>query len=200
MKQKLVKTQNYLVVVSDSEIMMDDYYLDDTNGVRVAITEAESYWTHRKNYKKVIAHLPLNDSSILEGLPLLPPLQIIEIGKEEFVEYIQEKHNQERCVGFMDGYNKAREKYKFTERDLDYAIDWAIKKGREGNVTITDIDNYIQFISQQKMPTHFEFEYAPIIPHQYTDEDHLDVEVKTTTNPQGQTQLVGRYIYEGGEQ
>ena len=44
----------YLYIISDDEIKMDDWYLDDTNSVRQAITECESYWTHRKKYQKII--------------------------------------------------------------------------------------------------------------------------------------------------
>jgi hypothetical protein len=44
----------YLYITSNDEIKMDDWYLDDTNSVRQAITECESYWTHRKKYQKII--------------------------------------------------------------------------------------------------------------------------------------------------
>jgi hypothetical protein len=43
-----------IYITSDEEIKMDDWYLDDTNSVRQAITECESYWTHRKKYQKII--------------------------------------------------------------------------------------------------------------------------------------------------
>jgi hypothetical protein len=43
-----------IYMTSNEEIKMDDWYLDDTNSVRQAITECESYWTHRKKYQKII--------------------------------------------------------------------------------------------------------------------------------------------------
>jgi hypothetical protein len=46
-------TQN-IYITSNEEIKIDDWYLDDVNSVRQAITECESYWTHRKNYHKII--------------------------------------------------------------------------------------------------------------------------------------------------
>ena len=33
-------------------------------------------------------------------------------------DYIREKHNQDRCMGFIDGYKKCKETYKFTEEDM----------------------------------------------------------------------------------
>lgn len=59
----------------------------------------------------------------LEVLPLL----VIEdeaIGKP-LDEYIRTKANQDQCIGFIEGYNKAKETYKFTEEDLRKAIDIA---------------------------------------------------------------------------
>ena len=51
---ELIKiTDEHYVIVDNSEIKIDDYYLDDCNTIRCAITEVESYWTHRKHYRKV---------------------------------------------------------------------------------------------------------------------------------------------------
>ena len=44
----------HIYITSDDEIKTDNWYLDDTNSVRQAITECESYWTHRKKYQKII--------------------------------------------------------------------------------------------------------------------------------------------------
>jgi len=48
------KEYQNIYMTSTKEIKMDDWYLDDTNSVRQAITECESYWTHRKKYQKII--------------------------------------------------------------------------------------------------------------------------------------------------
>jgi hypothetical protein len=55
-----------IYITSNEEIKMDDWYLDDTNSVRQAITECESYWTHRKDYQKII--LTDNPDLIAEGV------------------------------------------------------------------------------------------------------------------------------------
>ena len=58
MTHLVIKTDNYLLITSDEEIKSLD---------------AEwSGWWH--GGKKVIAHLPLNNSLIHKGVPLLPPL------------------------------------------------------------------------------------------------------------------------------
>jgi len=38
----------------------------------------------------------------------------------------------------------------YTERQVDKAISWGINSGRKGDVTITDIDNFIQSLKQPK--------------------------------------------------
>ncbi len=55
MKHNIIATKDYLLVVSESEIggENDYFYLG----------------------KKIIAHLPLNNSPILDGVDLLPPLE-----------------------------------------------------------------------------------------------------------------------------
>mgnify|MGYP003644133741 CR=1 FL=1 len=57
---------DHYIVVDDSKIKIDDFYIDDSNTVRCAITEVESYWTHRKHYKKVThSTKPLEDVTVL---------------------------------------------------------------------------------------------------------------------------------------
>lgn len=77
MKKELIKTNNYLLVIDDSEIKVNDwYYLPRTNSAyRCQADPTELEMEKRFGVAKVIAHLPLNDSPILEGVPLLPPLE-----------------------------------------------------------------------------------------------------------------------------
>ena len=48
---------------------MDDWYLDDTKSVRQAITDCESYWTHRKKYHKII--LTTDTDLIKDGVQVI---------------------------------------------------------------------------------------------------------------------------------
>ena len=82
-------------ITSNEEIKMDDWYLDDTNSVRQAITECESYWTHRKKYQKII--LTTNQDLIKDGV------QAIDY---EFLEWFVKNPSCEEVElkkGFADG-------------------------------------------------------------------------------------------------
>ena len=95
MTHKLIKTDNYLLVVDDSEIKVHDYYLrynklvlrcikiesvfnQALNKNEVIISShgiGDPYERSRDCIKKIIAHLPLNGSPILENIDLLPPIE-----------------------------------------------------------------------------------------------------------------------------
>ena len=175
MTHKLIKTDNYLLVVDDS--------------------------VHPYDSSKVgnpLAHLPLKGSPILEGVDLLPPYsRHQEDGLEELAEmnYPMCEWAEEQCLvrrlAFMNGYNKAREKYKYTEEDVRKAITMARDlEDWQDLVWEYEYDDIIQSLHQY--PTEFECEMIPCNPIKYTTEDHLDVEPKTITTAQG-IQWVGKY-------
>jgi hypothetical protein len=81
-----------IYITSDEEIKMDDWYLDDTNSVRQAITECESYWTHRKKYQKIILTTDQDlikdgvqaiDDNFLEWFVKNPKCEWVEVKKEQ---------------------------------------------------------------------------------------------------------------------
>ena len=127
MTYNIIKTENYLLVVDDSEIKEGDIvletYVDGTNGLEQIDTLND---IHPLVHKKIIAHLPLNDSPILESVVLLPPLPVEDaekLGMHDLESYYGS--NLELTApgrmwveGFDIGYNKAKEKYKYTEEDL----------------------------------------------------------------------------------
>lgn len=93
-KFKIIETPDYMLAVSDEEIKKDEYYVSlETN---FATEPKERYVIYVKstglnglNPKKIIAHLPLNNASLLEGVMLLPDLpkklsekELLERGKE----------------------------------------------------------------------------------------------------------------------
>ncbi len=75
MKQELIKTENYLLVVDDSEIKEGDLYVSPNE---IVIFEYSKETQHNgvnqvpDGCKKIIAHLPLNNFPILKGVNLLP--------------------------------------------------------------------------------------------------------------------------------
>lgn len=80
MKHKLIKTENYLLVVDDSEIKEGYYWNELDKQVRQNNTINHPY------HKKIISHLSLNGSLVLEGVDLLPPLEddVDKLAKEYF--------------------------------------------------------------------------------------------------------------------
>jgi hypothetical protein len=198
MTHNIIKTENYLLVVDDSEIKYDDHFIDEYKMLYMLKTESTEKY---KSVKKVISHLPLNEAPILEGVPLLPPLEDddkevweqglgAELQKLPYTKHLDDgQYNAGQLVGFEIGatwgYNKAKEKYKYTEEDLRKAIRMC-----KGEFTIEEI---IQSLQQPKMPVAFECLTFD------TGNDELDgthiLGIRTTTNPQGQTVLVGKYIY-----
>jgi hypothetical protein len=205
MKHNIVKTENYLLVLDDSEIKVGDwFYLNDANIIAEYISVKPV-----NEAKKITAHLPLNNSPVLEGVPLLPPLEddneevweqglLAELEKLPYTKHLDDgQYNDGQLVGFQFGatwgYNKAKEKYKYTEEDLRNAIDMARKFPyiTKGEIKFnTPIDEIIKFIQQPKIPVAFECEWTT----KQMPEFHQD-EPKTITNPQGQTVLVGKYIH-----
>jgi len=75
MKKELIKTENYLLVVDDSEIKDVRPYKGKWHLEKgYILNKFPVYLTDLSYCKIIIAHLPLNDSPILEGVSLLPPL------------------------------------------------------------------------------------------------------------------------------
>ena len=82
MKHNIIKTENYLLVVDDSEIKVGDwFYLNDANIIAEYISVKPV-----NEAKKITAHLPLNNSPVLEGVPLLPMMKTIaeQLNVKEF--------------------------------------------------------------------------------------------------------------------
>ena len=194
MTHNIIKTGNYLLIVSD-EIPTTWYY--DTYINQVRHTGGAEYGESSIS-KKVIGHLPLNNSPVLEGVDLLPPIED-EVDKlsEQEIPYIMDTLRW----GFKKGYNKAKEKYKYTEEDLTRAFNIGINSQFESTELKLNKDEsfdrhsknllkLIQSLQQPKYPIRFECEWTT----KQMPEFHQD-EPKTTTNSQGQTVLVGKYIY-----
>lgn len=210
MKHKLIKTDNYLLIVSDERIedlrpLKDRWHLEQGS----ILNKFPTYLTDLTECKLVLAHLPLNNSPILEGVPLLPPLEVEDDVEKLAIDYANTFVGEDDGTteqDFKAGYNKAKEKYKFTEEDVLVAIEIGFEIGKNFNDDEPNVglgwlvyqkDNYIQSLSQPKTPTHFEFEMEQLNNKPGSSyEMETRYKPKTTTNSQGQTQVVGRYIYE----
>lgn len=209
MKHDIIKTDNYLLIVDGSEIKAGDYHVATrivkTNGDNaIALTDQKQLEAIAEigGAKKIIAHLPLNQATILEGVDLLPPLE-----QEDDVElYYQKQVMQTYPVetqsytayekGFIEGYKKAKEKYKYTEVDMKIAIQQAFLSGVERLEDFEKVEKmilgFIQSLSQTKYPIRFKCEMDCILVVLRLEDKCT---IKTTTNSQGKTVWVGKYIY-----
>jgi len=94
MKQlEIIQTKNYLVAVSDEEFSEGDNVIDNVKRIWLKMescfVKVAKNSTYGKSYK-IIAHLPLNNSPVLEGVALLPEIRSEE-DMIEFTEWIVEK-------------------------------------------------------------------------------------------------------------
>jgi hypothetical protein len=206
MMHEIIYTEHYALIVSDEEIKEDVwFYSPSLNRVQINCNS--------DGCKKVIAHRPLEDAKILEGVPLLPEFEKVEDVEDLALAYSSSKGNinpegySDRQVGllhgFIDGYNKSKETYNLTLTKLldlyieetGYGMDmWS----KEENQTMSIIAKIIQSLQQPKRPKYFECETITMNKG-YTDKSdypYQECEIpKTITNSQGKTELVGSYIF-----
>jgi hypothetical protein len=71
MKHNLIKTDNYLLVVDDSEIKQSDWIYNEEREPSIVQCIGKG---SLRGWAKIIAYLPLNGAPVLDGVPLLPSL------------------------------------------------------------------------------------------------------------------------------
>jgi len=146
--KNIIKTDNYLLIVSDEEIKEGDWVVNTANNYISFSAEEAKDLNRFTHVKKIIAHLPLNG-----------------------------------------GYNKAKEKYKYTEEDMRKAWNTAYIDAMsidEETYKPLFFEDFIQSLSQPKMPIGFERELVNIMGKG---------EPITERNSQGHIQWVGTYIF-----
>jgi len=205
MEYKIINTGDYLLIVDDSDIKEGDwFYLNDANIIAEYISVKPV-----NEAKKIIVHLPLNNSPILDSVDFLPPLEdeVEKLAKEQLqsiekVVFITSTKEEEYlfCDGFEIGYNKAKEKYKYTEEDMKKAMlkygEWIMsnlssKEYIKDSNNQTVYEHIIKSFQQPKMPVGFNRKF---IENKLWGQKGTRVYI-TETNSQGLTQLVGEYIY-----
>lgn len=150
---------------------------------------------------EIIAHLPLKEKTDLLNVDLLPPLpqgeDVEELAKESVPDGF-------RTI-WKNGYNKAKETYKYTEFDIIQAFEYGWNQRHFGKMDEDELQQiqqkFIQSLQQQpKLPIAFECETETLFVDGFTEDRvrrfYGNPEPKTITNSQGQTEWVGKYIYE----
>ena len=211
MKTEIIYTEDYALIVSDKQAKENDWGYIPFEGGQVKLIGK----FFADDWRKVIGYRPLNHSAwILEGVPLLP-----DFGLGDDVEGLAEKEYYEQSksfedslvdpifdtsrfsvVGFIDGYNKAKETYKYTEEDVAKLIhlwDMHINQHEEDKGCVRLIYQHIQSFQQPKRPKYFNPRMKEIAcPDNKPGCLVAHFRKDTITNSQGQTELIGDYIYE----
>jgi len=219
MKHEIIYTDEYALIVSDEKIKEGDCVVDKHDVVYKQ--ETDKIFPKFNGAKKIIAHRPLRDSVILEGVPLLPEFSQgeDEIAKEE-AEKLHDKGKHEDWDIYNElvredaemiktGYKKAKETYKYTKEDLKNAFynGW-LYRGEEYQYPKA-LNEFIQSLQQLKRPKYFQYKmdwenskgqkgssFVDVALYEENiEQDDAWLIPKTITNSQGQTELVGEYIY-----
>jgi hypothetical protein len=226
----LTKTEDFLFVLDNSEIKAGVwYFLPRTQSPHFCGSkESEEELNLERDFgvRKILAHIPINrPKQTLYGLPTLPTLPTLLEKHEDSIDDMArefywkrnpdkdfaENSRPDMVIGFVGGYNKSSEKYKFTEEDLKRAIRMAQEQEKvkysdnEYMHTYSEIE-IIQSLQQLKYPIAFECEMRT----SWSKEVLLQMEAigdnpnnypfvqcpKTIINSEGKQEWVGKYIYE----
>jgi hypothetical protein len=209
MKHKIIQTENYLLVVDDLEIKEGDWLYSMSNQLVVQSNKGSADIINSKVtvdvlYLKIISHLPLNNSPILDSVDLLPPLEddvekLAVNNANDFYENYRTEWEAKKN-GFIDGYNKAKEKYNKNLIDWIDNISNSIFAFQSTEIELKMLEqfkNKVQSLQQPKIPIGFECEIEKkegrlmVIPPC----KHC-IKPKTITNSQGINQWVGKYIFD----
>jgi hypothetical protein len=212
MEQEIIYTEHYALIVSDEKIVEGSFIYETNIG---EVSKVDKWYCEivDKGVKvepsvKVIAHRPLTDAPILEGVPFLP-----EFGKEDDVKKISLEMGKEFYIGgnydfengVRKGYNKAKETYKYTEEDLRKAIEMAITSKYEYKLEFYNQNEIIQSLQQPKRPKYFKCETEVKCTGNNNNGCFLESTghdcgcawvYPTIINSQGQTELKGEYSHE----
>jgi len=195
MKQEIIKTEDYLLVVDKNEwdgnnVLAETKLLDKNLTIH--------NFQPNKGDRKILAHLPLHEAPYLDGVDILPKIEdeVYRLSTEFCIK--KEGRPKDLTIGFIEGYNKSKETYKYTEEDLRKAIDMATTCKHEGTLLFFNANEIIQYLQQSKIPKYFEVETITMNKG-YTDKsDYPYQEVgipKTITNSEGRTEWVGKYLF-----
>lgn len=193
MQTKFIKTEDYLLLVGENKFMKKgDKFLFTfiTNEICTFKSETladflttENDSRNNRSCHKILAHLPLNNAPILEGVDLLPeldngldklskdlfstPLKIKKRGvKNNFLNPL--KGFKKWDIAFKAGY-KAAQARQFTLEDLEKAIELAREMDYSnyeyyGSCEKTySKEEIIQQIQQSKLPVDFVCQFDTII-------------------------------------
>ena len=191
MKHKIIYTEDYALSVSDEQAKENDWgYIPFQGG---EVKPVGKYFAD--DWRKVIAHRPLTDALILKGVPLLPEFEDDDFLNTE-IQVVGDNKTMS-VSNFLKKYGK--ETYKYTEDDLVAVWNIAFNEGMSLDDEINEpvsFKDVIKSLQQPKRPKYFEcgMEDTFLLKNRKGGNTAM-AKPKTITNSQGQTELVGEYIY-----
>ena len=205
---KILHTTDYLVCVSDEEIKVGDYRASRYG--EVYKQETDKIFPKFNRDKKIMAHLPLNNSPILEGVPLLPKWNdVFYVWKLGRIVASKSKSSNKSAIinGFVKGYKAATKVY--SEDDLWNAFLRGIGVSKINELNDTPIEivfqEFIQSLKQPKYPNYFIPKLVDMFEENNENYVHssgakgsYSTHMKKfviTTNSEGQIVLIGTYKY-----
>jgi hypothetical protein len=192
-KEQIIKTEDYLLVVDKNEW--------DGNNVLAETKLLDKNLTiynfkPNKGDRKILAHLPLDEAPYLDGVDILPKIEdeVYRLSTEFCIK--KEGRPKDLTIGFIEGYNKAKETYKYTEEDLRKAFQAGEARwGTNGLIdTEPNEDEFIKSINQPKLPIAFECEME--VKEIENAAEVLNVLIpKKSPNSEERTEWVGKYLF-----
>jgi hypothetical protein len=185
MKHELIKTENYLLIVSDKEITEqtgnDTIFNKNLNKITAGVYDDDD------NQFKVLAHLPLNGTPYLEGVDVLPKIE-----DDDFLNTEIQVVGDNKTMSVSDFFKKCgKETYKYTEEDVKRAISFG--QGMELWKEEEQINKFIQLLNQPELPITFDSHTQ-----RFADKNNILKqwdEPRTITNSEGKTEWVGKYLF-----
>jgi hypothetical protein len=199
MKDEIIYTDDYALIVSDEHIkdvrpFMGQYHLEGG----LTINKFPNYLTDLGACKLIIAHRPLTNVPILEGVALLPEFEDDDFLNTE-IQIVGDNKTMS-VSNFLKKYGK--ETYKYTEDDLVAVWNIAFNEGMSLDDEINEpvsFKDVIKSLQQPKRPKYFETvcdcQECGANKTNLSLDMGCENKIATTTNSQGQTELVGKYIF-----
>lgn len=154
-----IQLEDQVLLVKNGEIPKN-WYLDDANQIRESVIDDPDWWCARKGYRSIIA-----STKPLEGLPLLVIEDEVEnLANQAEIEEYKDNDPYDQFYaggdfydGFKQGYNKARQTYKFTEEDMvEFAMNM-ISQYQFGNTNIHNRGMLRESLPQKELWIEVEF-------------------------------------------
>jgi hypothetical protein len=199
MRHKIIYTEDYALILSDEQIedvrpFIGRYHLEKG----LIINQFPTYLTDLSECKLIIAHRPLTDAPILKGVPLLPEFEDDDFLNTE-IQVVGDNKTMS-VSNFLKKYGK--ETYKYTEDDLVAVWNIAFNEGMSLDDEINEpvsFKDVIKSLQQPKRPKYFETvcdcQECGANKTNLSLDMGCENKIATTTNSQGQTELVGKYIF-----